>query len=922
MEITLERAIKIASYDPTVLILKLRSSVLSIPYYSHAIPEIIGLSRGEFEGLLTENIFNAISAYDAEIVKRGLIKAIEADEPFNLNVQILNPKGGFLFFSGKCYYLGSDDFTTYYYCKLSDENQNNQLVNDENLEKDNQRQIKDLINFGNIFTWDWDLLNNKIYSNNLDNFNLDPSVLTNYPMDLINFGIIDTKDAANYIKNIEALKNGIDSIILENWYHLPNSKQPKYLKIQYIVEKDKNGHPVVAHGMGIDLSEVKNAEINFEHRTNAVMRMNPDSLASLQFNITENTVSNSSAAHASFSSLLSSKTVDDLIANFMPLIQDKSERLYFINAFSRGSLLASFNSGIFQLKQELHMVMKNNHEEWVRTTVDIDKNPLTGDVEAVMHIINIHHRKVIDSMISGTIQREFDFIALAYIKTNSYVLIDRYNQSMQEENTNFIEDFKNIFRNLIQSQTEYEKLIQEFNVNNLLEKINMFGEYTIQFNSNDDIEKNHHRILRFSFLNNRRDIISISCRDTTKLYNEELEQKKRLSNAVYEAEKANRAKSDFLSLVSHDIRTPLNGIMGMTQLALKEDNMDKIRKYLQKAEMSSSFLLGLINDLLDMSKIESGKVELHPEIYSYKEFSEYINSVIRPLCQKKNLRFTVHSNEMVNYLMVDKLRFNQIMFNILSNSCKYTNEGGSVQLKMACEKVNESLCICTFVVKDNGIGMTEEFQEHLFETFSQENRMSFDHNEGTGLGLSITHSLIELMGGEITVDSEINKGTTFTVQLTLPYFDEIDDEKIESSKSANKKIVKKDINDYTGCNFLLCEDNIINQEIANEILTNLGANVIIADDGEIGVNKYNQSDPDYFTAIFMDIRMPNLDGLSASKKIRALDRKDAKKIPIIAMTANAMSEDKMECIEAGMNAFIAKPINVKDLYKIMESVIQ
>jgi CheY-like chemotaxis protein len=217
--------------------------------------------------------------------------------------------------------------------------------------------------------------------------------------------------------------------------------------------------------------------------------------------------------------------------------------------------------------------------------------------------------------------------------------------------------------------------------------------------------------------------------------------------------------------------------------------------------------------------------------------------------------------------------------------------------------------------------MSEEFQQHLYETFSQENRINATFNEGTGLGLAITHNLIELLGGEISVESRINKGTTFTVTLPCAYVsdDEIDDvSPSDVTESNNEASIK---NDYNNRVFLLCEDNIINQEIASEILSNLGASVEVADDGLMGFNMFKNSEPNHYCAIIMDIRMPNMDGLTASREIRKLERTDAKTIPIIAMTANAMSEDKMECIEAGMNAYIPKPINVNEFYKLLDEIV-
>ncbi len=794
----------------------------------------------------------------------------------------------------------------------SSNNESNDL-----LEK-KEKLFKNAIEFAGIYTWEIDLREKKLINDNFFGRYINISSSFTFPDELIMEGIVDSNDSYEYLKNISRLYNGEKEVVFENWYHFPGVKQAKYIKTKYIIENDNNGIASKAYGFGIDLTESQNAELIFEQRINAIMRNSPDSVATIQLNVSENLCNSISSTNRFIMNATKANSFDEFASAMLTLISDKNERIYFANAISRGNILSSFNLGNISFSLEHHLLLKNNHEEWVRTLVEIVKNPVTSDIEAIIHINNIHKTKVINSLINGTVQREFDFIALVYIKTNNYIMLDRFNSDFIEENQGFIENFRNNLSSRIMIETERERVLNEIDFDNLIDNINTFGEYTVQYNTHDDAEKNHHHIMRFSFLNSRRDIITISCRDTTKLYNEEQAQKKKLSLAVFEAEKANQAKSEFLSLVSHDIRTPLNGIMGMTQLALKEENFDKVREYLKKAEMSSGFLLGLINDLLDMAKIEAGKVELSPEKYSYEEFTEYVDSIIVPIFERKNIEFNVYSSSAASDIIVDKLRFNQIIFNLLSNACKYTHEGGKVQLKIHTEIIDDANCIVTFVVKDNGIGMSEEFQEHLFDTFSQENRMRFKSNEGTGLGLSITHKLIELMGGEISVYSEIDKGSTFTVQITCPYLNENDSTITDKSINAETKNLK----DFSGKHFLLCEDNVINQEIAKEIVLNLGATLDIADDGIIGLNKYNESQLYYYSAIFMDIRMPNMDGLETSKAIRNLDRTDAKTIPIIAMTANAMSEDRMECIEAGMNAFVSKPINVNELYQKMNALIE
>ncbi len=914
MEFSLKRAINIAisSGKNSILIRSFDNHEAKIVYADDAFYEYLGVSADDFKYIREKNIMSLFSDYDKDFFYRKASICKNSDIPFNFETKLLIKDRGFIPVNGLITFLGYDDGDIYL-CSFSG------TFNDyEKKYDDLLNRYKNVLDFAAIKTWDYDIDNSRI-TNDSSILEYSESVRNQiYPENMVTSGIISSSEASNFLDSIKRLKEGDKEVVFDAWYHIPGLKQPRYIRTKYQLEKN-DSKKMSAHGMGIDLTEQKNAEMNFMHRTNFFLKNSPDSIATIHINISDNKCLLILSNNPFFMSMNKQGTVDELISSILLLIKDKNEKIYFSNTISRGCLLASFNAGNLSLKVEHHLNIKESVENWVRTSVEIVKNPVTSDIEAVIHILNIHKSKITDSLINGTVHREFDFIALVYIKTNSYILIDKFSRNTINEAAGFTDYFREEITRLISIKEERDRILSEIDLDNLVDKINAYGEYTLRFNTSLDIDKNRHHILRFSFLNNRKDIITISSRDVTKVYNDEIATNMKLKKALEEAKTANQAKSEFLSLVSHDIRTPLNGIMGMTQLALVEKDIDKIREYLKKAEMSSGFLLGLINDLLDMAKIESGKIELKSQPYGTSELYEYINSVILPICQKKNQRLDITMWDTPTNIVIDRLRFNQIMFNLLSNACKYTNEGGTIELKLHKEIIDDSSCIITLVVKDNGIGMSDEFQEHLFDTFSQENRMLFKSNEGTGLGLSIAHRLIELMGGEISVYSEIDKGSTFTVQISCPYFYVKDAAKNEESVISTSE--KADSNLLcAGMRFLLCEDNVINQEIAIEILKSFGASVDIADDGEIGLRKFENSELNYYSAIFMDIRMPNLDGLSASRAIRNLNREDAAKIPIIAMTANAMSEDKIECTESGMNGFVAKPISVAELTELLKRI--
>ena len=361
--------------------------------------------------------------------------------------------------------------------------------------------------------------------------------------------------------------------------------------------------------------------------------------------------------------------------------------------------------------------------------------------------------------------------------------------------------------------------------------------------------------------------------------------------------------------MSHDIRTPMNAVINLTGLALKEDDPAVVREYLNKIQISGKFLLGLINDILDMSRIESGELVLNKERLTRTEFLDTVETVIRPLMEARHLHFHSELRPGEYTILVDKLRFNQIFFNLLSNSAKFTPEGGDVWFEVTnMEAENDKLHI-RFVVRDNGIGMSEDFLEHLFEPFAREQSELSNEQQGTGLGLPIVKNLVDAMGGTISVKSELGKGTEFIVEL----FVDIDERRDAPVKPHESNEAPK----LTGMKVLLVEDNEVNIYVAQIILENAGCIVTTAHNGLEALNTFAAAEENAFDTILMDVRMPVMDGIEATRAIRALERKDAAEIPIIAMTADAFDEERKRTLESGMNYHLAKPVDANRLYAVL-----
>ena len=387
------------------------------------------------------------------------------------------------------------------------------------------------------------------------------------------------------------------------------------------------------------------------------------------------------------------------------------------------------------------------------------------------------------------------------------------------------------------------------------------------------------------------------------------------------AEEENKAKSVFLSNMSHDIRTPMNAIIGYLTLAEKEDiSFEEQREYLGKIKTSSHHLLDLINDILDMSRIESGKVDIAPVPMSLKKAISEVRDMFQTQMREKNIDFEVDTSEIKNSLVYcDKNRLNRILLNLLSNAYKFTPEGGSVTVRAyEIECGDKDSGKFEIYVKDSGIGMSKEFAARVFEAFERERTETVNGIQGTGLGMAITKSIIDLMGGEIAVNTAPNMGTEFIVTLTLKLQEnqtEAEDDSDDRKSEANKKL------DYSNVRILLADDMQINRDIATKLLTRMGFIVEQAQNGKDALDKVAASEPGYYDLVLMDIQMPVMGGYEATENIRALDNKDLADIPILAMTANAFAEDIKKAADAGMNGHIAKPIDVDQLLGRINEVL-
>ena len=535
-----------------------------------------------------------------------------------------------------------------------------------------------------------------------------------------------------------------------------------------------------------------------------------------------------------------------------------------------------------------------------------------------MHI----QKQILDSFA----RRQYDHICFIDGRHNSYKLLSSKAGSgefLPAEGTDFEGSMQHLIRVRVVPE-EQKGMLAEMTLQNLLDKLENSIDLEYYCTMTDDAGNIHYYKFWVSWIDKETRSISLISSDITEEHIRTAERRRALAVALRAAQQANAAKTEFLSRMSHDIRTPLNAIIGFTEMSLEEKSLSpEVRDNLKKTAASSGFLLSLINDILNMSKIESGKIVLNEEVFRIRDLTDSLSAAIAPQCAEKNLRFAVMTENLHESYTGDFLKLQQVLQNVAGNAVKFTPSGGEISLRI--EEIADRLpTTVRFIVKDNGCGMSREFLPHVFESFVQEKRQPEAEAKGTGLGLAICHSLVTLMNGTIRAESEPGKGSVFTIEIPLHAAAEQEEKKqtgaaAESKDAGSRQEMK--YTDFAGQHVLLAEDNEMNMEIARHLLERVNLQVDTAKDGLEACECFAASPENHYSAILMDIRMPRMDGLEAAGKIRAMDRSDCM-LPIIAMSANAFEEDIHKALNKGINAYTVKPIDTRQFYGTLAKYIK
>lgn len=744
-----------------------------------------------------------------------------------------------------------------------------------------------------------------------------PKIIENVPDSVAQW--VAEKDLDKMLDVYRRIDAGAPSASCEYWYKSNPGQEPRCERMTYITVFDNDGNPLSAYGIGQDITTLKFEEENYARTYQQLAKVNPQTLGSFRLNLTKNWCGDGQSPYPFILDEQKDGTADGYFTAFASAIPNPVQRHEFLSRFNRASLLQAFHDGQRQLTVDYLIPFPDGSQHWLEGYLSMVRNQNSGDIEAVSYAIDVSDKKKAEEIMRHVTDKKCDFIGIVTPSTRSCEFyIDNWNRSGIPATRQKIAYDRCIAYAL-------DHYVAENNRRNYAEKLafeNLTAimaskeDFTFTFSCTADSGTWQRKQLRYGWLNaEKREIVFVQT-DITDAYRQEQEQLRQMQEALHAAESANRSKMEFLSRISHDIRTPMNVISNMTNFAFDDiENHEKLKDDLKKIQASNGFLLSLINDVLDISKIDSGHVELHPEPCPYDDFIASIRSMFSQMCRQKGLDFIIGNSTHAGTAMIDRVRINQLVLNLLSNAIKYTPAGGTVTFTAWSTKRPDGNLDCGFSVKDTGIGMSAEFQRRMFEPFTQEfTNPNRPHSEtGTGLGLAIVKRLVDLMGGTISVVSAIDRGTEISVFFVFPAVS-------SGNVSVPKQSSSSPMHQLKG-KVLIVEDNAINTEIAVRMLKSFGLTVMTAGNGAQGVSQFQKSAPGEFKAILMDIQMPLMNGIEATQTLRTLPRSDAKTVPVIAMTADAFAEDVERCLKAGMNGHVSKPIDPKKLLDTLEQFI-
>ncbi|NCB93056.1 MAG: PAS domain-containing hybrid sensor histidine kinase/response regulator [Clostridia bacterium] len=788
----------------------------------------------------------------------------------------------------------------------------------------NEKITEFACDFTNLWIWIYEIETDIVhcYKKLMNDFEF-PETMNNYPESWIEKGFIMSESVQDYLEGVRKIKNGENQVEFdckvrykdrtEHWVRC------RFRQMEEDFEKSAGKKKIaICTCQPIDTEKVLEARIEIERMNQSVEDRNM--VSRFVANLTQSYIHEHEYEGEIKGSLESGPFLGEKGSHIESFVYEDRQREIFHAKHNAARLIEQYEKGITEEIIDYRRICPDGNVRWVRNVIHLLKDPKSGDIYDYEYCYDIHDQKMLTEVLTAAVNYDYERFGSANLEQGQITML--YSDPQQQQVDIEVDSYETVSstygRTMVYEEDRemFLKMISLEEVRRNLEKQDEY-EFTHRVMENGEL---HFKRTRFVLYDKKNRLALMTRQDVTRMVDEEEKKRQELSVALELAEMATQAKTDFLSRMSHEIRTPMNAIMGMTAIA-KENDADRmqISECLDKIDMSSRYLLTLINDILEMSRIESGKTDIARREFDFRFLMNSVTTIVETLAKKSHIRYSyvIDDENLESHYIGDMMRIQQILVNIISNAIKFTKPDGKVRFSVEIPRKTREQAFFRFVIADTGIGMSDDFMERIFLPFSQENTGRTSQYSGSGLGLAISKSLAEAMGGTIQVESFLGIGSTFTVELPLERIDELSE---EADKKIYRPIKKEEIN-LEGYKVLLAEDHPMNITVATRLLEKKGVKVTVAENGQDAVNRFDESQEGYYDAILMDIRMPVMDGLDAAKKIRSLGRTDAGEIPIIAMTANALDEDRKQSCAAGMNEHLSKPIEPAMLYETLQAEV-
>ncbi|MDO5111988.1 MAG: PAS domain-containing protein [Clostridia bacterium] len=886
------------------------TQTLELVYINDGYYELLDTTRAERERYTGYGVLGPIHPEDVQRVLDEVMTCLREQRGVNVDMRLLSGKGVYKWLNIHAKIVSRSEEKYVLSASYSDIDQ----LKRTQLQLETRRAAMEIASRSSgISFWTYNI-DNGDFTQEFERFSPlgYPRVVKDVPRTFCEDGTVHPDDVPGYEALYEKLFQG--DARAEYTFRILNRLTGKYewQHLYYSRLPQAKGQSHLAVGFSINVDREQENRQRYEHELQLRQEMIRSSVFYYQINLSSRIIEEYHVAFPGAAEVSPGSDADAVFARELSDVASETDEAALQETLSIDALLRGFARGEASARLVYRRRLGSWGLRWVETAITTVARPDTGDIVAFLYCQNIDAAKKDRLAVESIMEEEIESIMVIHAQSGIAHLVqgtDSFGDLVPHEHFDFDEKFRRMIAETV-IHNDRAACKGFFSVKKLQEGLAKDPVIKLVYRVRAGDGRTLRKRTRAFYLDDTHEEIILIRRDITDLYEEEQRQKQILQEAVDTANEANRAKSEFLSRMSHDIRTPLNAVIGMAALAREEENPPRTIEYLNNIDTSSHFLLGLINDILDLSRIESGKVELHAEPYSLEALTQSVKTVIQPMMDAKHIDFVFEMAADTACILVDKLRFNQIFFNLLSNAAKFTPEGGRVEFSAVSLPDCEGLHGMRFYVRDNGMGMSAAFLKVLFEPFSQESGAA-PEMQGTGLGLAIVKNLVDAMGGTIHVESAPGQGTAFTVDLYAPLSDALEcTGKTENASHAS----------LAGLHVLLCEDNAMNVIVAQRLLEHKGCIVDVAQDGRVAVDKFRIAPAGFYDVILMDVRMPVMGGLEAARRIRRLPRPDAT-VPIIAMTADAFTEDKDRTSEAGMNAHVAKPIDPTLLYATIAAAI-